>query len=292
MTLEQAAKTNAEEVFADDAAIADAAERIADDENVTPEELLIHYRFLTQKYRSIVRQLVKITHVGDVLQNKLMRTQQELDRRNDELELKNSELNRRNEELEYARGQLEQANHSLHILSYLDGLTGVANRRHFDEYLEQEWRRAVRKGSTVALILLDIDHFKRLNDSAGHQFGDECLRRVADTLIVSVRRAGDLAARYGGEEFALILPDAQLDWALGFAEDIRERVEALAIPHPESPLGRLTVSLGVAVEQPDDPEAATTLIASADRALYRAKQGGRNRVVHMGEAASPESDHA
>jgi diguanylate cyclase (GGDEF)-like protein len=290
MTLEQAAKTNAEEVFADDAAIADAAERIADDENVTPEELLIHYRFLTQKYRSIVRQLVKITHVGDVLQNKLMKTQQELDRRNDELELKNAELNRRNEELESARGQLEQANHSLHILSYLDGLTGVANRRHFDEYLEQEWRRAVRKGSTVALILLDIDHFKRLNDSAGHQFGDECLRRVADTLIVSVRRAGDLAARYGGEEFALILPDAQLDWALGFAEDIRGRVEALAIPHPESPLGVLTVSLGVAAEFPADPEAATTLIAKADRALYRAKQDGRNRVVHLGEAASP--DHA
>lgn len=287
MTLEQAAKTNAEEVFADDAAIADAAERIADDETVTHEELLIHYRFLTQKYRSIVRQLVKITHVGDVLQNKLMKTQQELDRRNEELEQKNAEVNRRNEELESARGQLEQANHSLHILSYLDGLTGVANRRHFDEYLEQEWRRAVRKGSTVALILLDIDHFKRLNDSAGHQFGDECLRRVADTLIVSVRRAGDLAARYGGEEFALILPDAQLDWALGFAEDIRERVEALAIPHPESPLGVLTVSLGVAAELPLDPEAATTLIAKADRALYRAKQEGRNRVVHLGEAASP-----
>jgi diguanylate cyclase (GGDEF)-like protein len=114
----------------------------------------------------------------------------------------------------------------------------------------------------------------------------------ADTLIVSVRRAGDLAARYGGEEFALILPDAQLDWALGFAEDIRERVESLAIPHPETPLGLLTVSLGVAVARPEDPESATSIIATADRALYRAKQEGRNRVVHLGENASPESDHA
>jgi diguanylate cyclase len=288
MTLEQAAKTNAEEVFADDAAIADAAERIADDDSVTLEELLIHYRFLTQKYRSIVRQLVKITHVGDVLQNKLMKTQQELDRRNEELEQKNTELNRQNTELEEARGQLEQANHSLHILSYLDGLTGVANRRHFDEYLEQEWRRAVRKGSTVALILLDIDHFKRLNDSAGHQFGDECLRKVAETLIAGVRRAGDLAARYGGEEFALILPDAQVDWVIGFAEDLRQRVEALGIPHPETPSGCLTVSLGVAVFQPQEPEGAAALVKNADRALYRAKQQGRNRVVNLGEATAPE----
>jgi diguanylate cyclase (GGDEF)-like protein len=281
MTIDEAAKTNAEEVFADDAAIADAAERIADDESVSHEELVIHYRFLTQKYRSIVRQLVKITRVGDVLQKKLMRTQQELDRRNEELEQTNTELNRRNAEMEQARAQLEQANHSLHILSYLDGLTGVANRRHFDEYLEQEWRRAIRKGSSIALILLDIDHFKRLNDSAGHQFGDECLRRVAETLIAGVRRAGDLAARYGGEEFAVILPDAQTEWVLGFAEDIRQRVEQLGIPHPESPEGCLTVSLGVAVAYPGGPDEATKMVAMADRALYRAKEEGRNRVLHM-----------
>lgn len=264
MGTEAQTKRNAEAIYAEEEAVAAEAARIADDPTVTFAALHEHYRFLAQKYRQAIRQLIKLTHVSDMFQSRLLRVQEELERQNTELEL--------------AQGRLEQANQALHRLSYLDALTGVANRRHFNEYLDQEWRRALRKQSTLSLILLDIDYFKRLNDTAGHQYGDDCLRRVGATLAASVRRAGDLAARYGGEEFAIILPDAQPGWVLSFAEDVRQAIVSLGIPHPASPYGILTASLGAATVMVVEQEVVSSLITAADKALYAAKEAGRNCV--------------
>ncbi len=264
MGTEAQAKRNAEAVYAEEEAVAAEAARVADDPAVTFDVLHEHYRFLAQKYRHAIRQLIKLTHVSDMFQGKLLRVQEELERRN--------------AELEQARAHLEQANQALHRLSYLDALTGVANRRHFNEYLDQEWRRALRKQATLSLVLLDVDHFKRLNDMAGHQYGDDCLRQVGVALAASVRRAGDLAARYGGEEFAVILPDAQPDWVLSFAEEVRQAIAALEIPHPASSYGVLTVSVGVATAVAVEQQGVSSLIAAADKALYAAKEAGRNRV--------------
>lgn len=264
MGIEAQAKRNAEAVYAEEEAVAAEAARVADDPTVTFDALREHYRFLSQKYRHAIRQLIKLTHVSDMFQGKLLRMQEELERRN--------------AELEQARAHLEQANQALHRLSYLDALTGVANRRHFNEYLDQEWRRAMRKQASLSLILLDVDHFKRLNDIAGHQYGDDCLRQVGAALAASVRRAGDLAARYGGEEFAVILPDAQPDWVMSFAEEVRQAIAALEIPHPVSPYGVLTVSVGAATAVAVEQQGVSSLIAAADKALYAAKEAGRNRV--------------
>ncbi len=264
MGTEAQAKRNAEAVYAEEEAVAAEAARVADDPAVTFDALHEHYRFLAQKYRHAIRQLIKLTHVSDMFQGKLLRVQEELERRN--------------AELEQARAHLEQANQALHRLSYLDALTGVANRRHFNEYLDQEWRRALRKQATLSLVLLDVDHFKRLNDLAGHQYGDDCLRQVGVALAAGVRRAGDLAARYGGEEFAFILPDAQPAWVLSFAEEVRQAIAALEIPHPASPYGVLTVSVGVATAVAVEQQGVGSLIAAADKALYAAKEAGRNRV--------------
>ncbi len=264
MGTEAQAKRNAEAVYAEEEAVAAEAARVADDPAVTFDALHEHYRFLAQKYRHAIRQLIKLTHVSDMFQSKLLRVQEELERRN--------------AELEQARAHLEQANQALHRLSYLDALTGVANRRHFNEYLDQEWRRAMRKQASLSLVLLDVDHFKRLNDMAGHQYGDDCLRQVGVALAASVRRAGDLAARYGGEEFAVILPDAQPDWVMSFAEEVRQAIAALEIPHPVSPYGVLTVSVGAATAVAVEQQGVSSLIAAADKALYAAKEAGRNRV--------------
>jgi diguanylate cyclase (GGDEF)-like protein len=188
------------------------------------------------------------------------------------------EMERKNAELRQANLHLERANRMLHSLSYLDGLTGIANRRHFEETIDQEWRRATRTRSALSLIMLDIDRFKVLNDAFGHQCGDECLKRVASALSDALKRAGDTVTRYGGEEFAVILPGTELDGATAFAEELRSRIEALAIEHahPESKV--VTVSLGVATACPREGRSYSVLVADADRALYTSKEEGRNRV--------------
>lgn len=174
--------------------------------------------------------------------------------------------------------ELELANSELAKRSNTDGLTGVANRRHFDEALAQEVARARRTKEPVALIMLDVDHFKKFNDQYGHLAGDHCLIRVAGVIDASVRRPGDLAARYGGEEFAIVAASCGGEDALTLAEMLRERIEQLAITHAASPAGVVTASFGVAVLVPDHSNGAAQLIAMADKALYRAKEGGRNRV--------------
>lgn len=182
--------------------------------------------------------------------------------------------------LEDANEHLASAIETLHRISAQDGLTGVANRRHFDETLTLEWRRAARGHEPLSLLMLDIDFFKSFNDTAGHQAGDDCLRRVAQMLRESVQRAGDLVARYGGEEFAVLLPDTDGDHALQIALRLRERIEAMNLPHPSAPLGRVTVSIGVAsVVPPRDGTGSEDFVRVADAALYDAKRQGRNRVA-------------
>jgi diguanylate cyclase (GGDEF)-like protein len=162
---------------------------------------------------------------------------------------------------------------------YMDGLTGVHNRRYFDERLAGEWSRASRSGTELSLVLLDVDCFKRYNDLYGHLAGDACLRRVAECLRLPLKRPGDLVARYGGEEFVCLLPDTGLRGALELAQQLGAAVEALGIPHADSAAGPVvTVSLGVCCATHGAHGAADALVSAADAQLYRAKGGGRNRI--------------
>ncbi|MEW6187977.1 MAG: diguanylate cyclase [Thermodesulfobacteriota bacterium] len=168
----------------------------------------------------------------------------------------------------------------LEQISYLDGLTGIANRRRFDEVLEREWRRSLREGTPLSLIMADIDHFKIFNDTYGHQAGDDCLKAVARTIAGALNRPGDTSARYGGEEFAVVLPNTEREGAGKVAEALRTQVEALKIPHMNSPVApEVTISLGTATCMPAPNQSPRQLIIAADRALYQAKAEGRNRVT-------------
>jgi diguanylate cyclase (GGDEF)-like protein/PAS domain S-box-containing protein len=173
----------------------------------------------------------------------------------------------------------KEAQLALKALVTRDGLTGIANRRMFDETLEEEWRRAKRDAAPVSLLMIDIDHFKGLNDTLGHQRGDECLRQVADIISGEMLRPGDMVARYGGEEFAVILPKTSLEGALAVADRILTAVEA----HSHGRIGSgshgaVTVSIGAASSEGNCADSAS-LITLADEALYQAKRAGRNRVV-------------
>jgi len=184
--------------------------------------------------------------------------------------------------------QLELKNAELERVAAHDGLTGLANRRRFDESLEMELRRALRDRTELSLILADVDHFKRFNDRYGHVAGDECLRRVADGLRACARRATDVAARYGGEEFAVLLPSTPREAACSLAEAMRRRVADLAVPHEASDVAsHVTLSLGVASMRPGVVISSADLIEWADRGLYLAKRSGRNR-----RAVSPDAERA
>jgi diguanylate cyclase (GGDEF)-like protein/PAS domain S-box-containing protein len=173
---------------------------------------------------------------------------------------------------------LQAANQELERLATLDSLTKVANRRRFDEYLQQEWQRMARESQPLSLILLDVDYFKIYNDFLGHQQGDVCLLTVAQALCRAVRRSADLVARYGGEEFAVVLPNTRRAGAIVVAEAIQREIAQLQIPHPNSTVSPyLTVSMGIASAMPDLSEASDELVAAADSALYQAKRRGRDR---------------
>ena len=174
--------------------------------------------------------------------------------------------------------QLAAANEELSRLSNLDPLTGIANRRRFIEYLTVEWQRAMRSSGAIVMIMIDVDFFKKYNDTYGHQAGDECLKKVAGVIASAARRPGDLAARYGGEEFAAVLSDASNEGACKAAENIQAGVAALEIPHSSSATGFVTISLGVSLTVPRQGQRMENLISLADRALYKAKEEGRNRV--------------
>ncbi|HEY1722335.1 MAG TPA: sensor domain-containing diguanylate cyclase [Magnetospirillaceae bacterium] len=175
--------------------------------------------------------------------------------------------------------ELAASNQKLSDLSTIDALTGIANRRRFDELLEEEWRRASRNRQSLAVAMMDVDFFKPYNDQYGHQRGDECLRQVGQVLKQHIRRAGDFVARYGGEEFVIVCAATDGAHARRLVEDIRVALESLALPHAFSPFGHVTASFGVAAIMPDDTLTSDTLVKQADEALYVAKDGGRNRVV-------------
>jgi len=167
----------------------------------------------------------------------------------------------------------------LHLLSTTDSLTGLANRRHFENCFDSEWRRAIRTQDSIALIMIDIDHFKKYNDRYGHQAGDDCLRQVCDALKDYAQRSGELIGRYGGEEFVVLLPRMTLVRAQVLAESMCRRIADLNIEHGESMDNKVTISIGIAAMVPSMTDEPANLLRIADRCLYRAKADGRNRVV-------------
>ncbi|MBW2462699.1 MAG: GGDEF domain-containing protein [Deltaproteobacteria bacterium] len=194
---------------------------------------------------------------------------------------------------EAASEELAKKTALLEELVRLDGLTQIANRREFDEVFGREWRRASRASTPVSVLMADIDHFKRFNDSYGHLAGDDCLRAVAQSLKGALQRATDMVARYGGEEFVAVLADTNLESAMVTAERLREQVAALEIPHSDSAAGSyVTVSIGVATVIPGPNREPASLVEAADDALYEAKKGGRNRVASRSEKLIPAKKRA
>ena len=206
----------------------------------------------------------------------VLRAKEEIDRR----QAREHQLETRNQELQTVNQELLQ-------LSLVDPVTGIANRRHFDEMMDRAWRSAARHRFEIGFILMDIDFFKGYNDHLGHPAGDDCLRRVANELAAGLLRPDDFLGRYGGEEFALILPRTDLTSAAVVADRLRSNVESLGILHPASPAaGYVTISQGLACAVPAPESAPASLIALADEALYEAKRCGRNQLCSRCEHKS------
>ncbi|MBN3879973.1 MAG: diguanylate cyclase domain-containing protein [Nostoc sp.] len=176
--------------------------------------------------------------------------------------------------------KLEAVNLELQRLVTIDGLTQIANRRRFEEYFFQEWQRLKREQRPLSLILCDVDFFKLYNDTYGHRVGDRCLQKIAQAIKDMIKRPGDLVARYGGEEFAVILPNTDTKGATHVADEICHAVRGLAIPHQNSQVSPyVTISVGFTTEIPQPDSDLEEMIATADRALYKAKAAGRDRFV-------------
>jgi diguanylate cyclase (GGDEF)-like protein len=221
----------------------------------------------------IAKPLNKVELIARV--SSVLKLKQEMDTRKE----RERQLLQTAELLEDANKRLHDAIEQLRHLSNMDGLTGVSNRRRFEEVFIEEWNRACRFKEPLSVIMIDIDCFKAYNDTYGHQKGDECLRRVAGAMQSSLKRAGDFVARYGGEEFVVVLPGIGISDALKTAEMLQEKVKALCIPHASSAsCSHVSLSMGVASVAPDQNHTQKELIEAADKALYAAKAGGRNRV--------------
>jgi diguanylate cyclase (GGDEF)-like protein len=230
-------------------------------------EMLLLAFALADRYNVMRREKARVREQLLHTQQQLVHTLQSSER---ELEQR---VAQRTEELQVLNSKLE-------TLSLTDALTGIANRRHFDEVLEQEWARAQRIGSPLALAILDVDWFKPYNDHYGHPVGDACLRQIAQTLAATVCRSSDLVARYGGEEFVFLAPMTDAAGAQAMARKVVQAVAAQALPHEVSPLGHVSVSVGVVSLLPSADSNPQMLLQHADAALYQAKKQGRNRVGH------------
>jgi diguanylate cyclase (GGDEF)-like protein len=199
----------------------------------------------------------------------------------DEKEVQKQQLERevdvRTEELKDALTRLSEAHIILKEMNTIDAVTGIRNRQYFDQNLEQEWRRAKRQGYEVSMLLLDIDHFKRVNDTYGHLAGDECLAAIAKEVDQMFNRPSDVVARYGGEEFVVVLPYVSGDNARRLAEQLRKIIEEATYSADGHEL-KVTVSIGVATASPDDEVRPRDLIGWSDTVLYEAKSAGRNLV--------------
>jgi diguanylate cyclase (GGDEF)-like protein/PAS domain S-box-containing protein len=179
-----------------------------------------------------------------------------------------------------AEQRLQEAYNAVEALAVTDELTGLSNRRRFDQYLTNEWRRSMRDHQPLSLLMLDVDKFKSYNDTYGHQRGDSCLRQVAEACLDVVSRPGDLVARFGGEEFVVVLPNTEDEGALHVAQDICAALQSRGLPHSGNPSGIVTISAGYATLVPRFGKHAPELIEMADQALYRAKHNGRNCVCN------------
>lgn len=185
----------------------------------------------------------------------------------------------KNRLLELDAQRLTLLSEELHLLSTTDGLTGMANRRHFENCYDSEWRRAVRAQDSLAIIMIDIDYFKNYNDTYGHQAGDECLKQVSHALMAYAQRSGELIARYGGEEFVVLLPKMSLVGVQHIAEGMCHKISELGIEHKGSDRNRVTISIGIAAMIPGLQDNSDSLLKESDRMLYQAKASGRNCVV-------------
>ena len=222
--------------------------------------------------------ITKPFHIEEVL----IRVENQLNQKRlyQELQKQNNLLKREIEERLRIEVALTEANQKLELLASLDGLTGIANRRRFDQYLEAEWQRCLRGKFELSLMLIDVDFFKNYNDCYGHLLGDDCLKQIANILQDNIQRATDLVARYGGEEFVVVLPHTPQVGALEVAQRIQGAISAQQLPHRGSSVSEyITLSIGITTTIPHSTRTIADFVDWADQALYRAKISGRNRIV-------------
>lgn len=238
------------QLFSQEHKIIEEANKLLQSEDFSDNALYGPFCDLLEAYKKLFRQTKRLVKMGDRMQN---------------------DLNELNSELQSHKEKLAH-------MSYVDGLTSLANRRRFNDFLEAEWNRAVRSGSPLSLIILDIDFFKQFNDHYGHTAGDECLVIVARALSNCIKRSGDLVARYGGEEFAVVLPDTDFSGAECIATQIQTSIRDLGIVHAYSQIApHITVSIGIASCVPAEKNTHMELLEAADQQLYGAKEAGRNQ---------------
>jgi diguanylate cyclase (GGDEF)-like protein len=240
-----------ESIFSKETRVIEESESIAASGEFSEDPLLKPYLNLLKEYKKLFRQTQRVVKMSDRMQQSL------------------NELN----------ADLQAHKEILSRMSYVDGLTSIANRRHLNECLESEWNRAKRTGRQLALMLLDLDYFKQFNDHYGHGAGDDCLIKVAQAMAQSVKRPADLVARYGGEEFAVLLPETELSGAMEVAFTVQAGIADLAIKHEYSEVASIvTVSIGIAAMVPVSCSTYQDLIEAADNRLYAAKNAGRNQI--------------
>ena len=244
--------------------------------NLRHERMLANERDLSAK---VEQRTAELQRAKEEIEQYSIQLEQKVAERTLELVKANKLLENEIETRKEAESKLEHANRELLELSITDNLTGIGNRRHFDNVLATEWSRAGRSVSQLALIIGDVDWFKNFNDIYGHQAGDECLRLVAKVFMDNAKRNSDLVARYGGEEFAALIPVITAEQAIRFAEMLIQGFRELNIRHSGSKYGYVTISLGIAVVTPNAIQKVEDFVKAADTALYSAKGKGRNQYV-------------